>query len=73
MSTTLTIRLSDSLARQLEAAAEETGIAKARIVASALEERLARRSTRRPQRFMHLAGSLSLGGRRSERKGFSRG
>lgn len=72
MSTTLTIRLSDSLARQLESAAEASGVAKARIVADALEARLAR-PAEKSSRFMHLAGSLSLGGRRSERKGFSRG
>ncbi len=72
MSNTLTIRLSDSLAKQLEAAAKESGVAKARIAADALEERLARRA-KNAQRFMHLGGSLSLGGRRSERKGFSRG
>lgn len=72
MSTTLTIRLSDRLAKQLESVAEESGIAKARIVADALEERLARRA-KNAQPFMHLGGSLSLGGRRSERKGFSRG
>lgn len=72
MSTTLTIRLSDRLAEDLDALSEQTGIAKTRIVAEALEEKLRQRG-RRPQAFLRLGGSLSLGGRRSERKGFSRG
>jgi predicted transcriptional regulator len=71
MSTTLTIRLPDSLAARLQALSEASGIAKARIVTTAIEETL-EKATKQPD-FMRLAGVVSLGGRRSERKGFSRG
>lgn len=68
MSTTLSIRLTDDLARWIEEQARATGLSRGRLVKEALER--AKQAEARP--FMKLAGSLEGPPGLSERKGFSR-
>jgi predicted transcriptional regulator len=69
MSTTLSIRLSDDLARWVEEQARSTGRSQGSLVKEALEK--ARRAEG-AKPFMKLAGSVDGAEDLSQRKGFSR-
>jgi hypothetical protein len=69
MSHTITVRITDDLARWLRDTARRIGVPKSRIVREHLE--LARDRDREEQRFMRLAGAIRGPGDLSTRKGFS--
>ena len=68
MSSTLTIRLPEDLARWLEETARKSGIPRGRVVKMELER--AQKDSSRP--FMRLAGTIDGPPDLSSRKGFSR-
>jgi len=68
MSTTLSIRLPDELARWVEEQAKATGRSRGSLVKEAIER--ARQAKTKP--FMNLAGTLEGPPDLSERKGFTR-
>lgn len=70
MSTTLSIRLSEDLARWIEERARATGRSRGSLVKEALEKA---RQAESGKPFLRLAGSVDGPSDLSQRKGFSRG
>jgi len=69
MSHTITIRLTNDLARWLEETAARTGISQGQLVREQIEKAMAAGANRE---FMRLAGSVRGPKELSRRKGFSR-
>jgi hypothetical protein len=68
MSHTITVRLTEDLAKWLAGTAKRTGLPQGRII----REQLERMRAAEKQSFLKLAGSLSGAPELSSRKGFSR-
>ncbi|MGB0334987.1 MAG: ribbon-helix-helix protein, CopG family [Opitutales bacterium] len=69
MSHTISIRLPEETAQQLDAVARASGQSKSAVVKSALEASF----SGKPKPFMSLAGSVVKSPDLSQRKGFSKG